>query len=85
MPATVEQGTIIFREWHRVEGLREARRAFASLDELFETCLAVSDPQMVDRILLRGNDGEGRPHTITFTFQALTQSQRLNQPVPGVD
>jgi hypothetical protein len=75
MPASVEQGTIIFREWEGNGGLSESEGTFASLDELFALCLKVDDPKLVDRIILSGHDEHGGPQTVTFTFQSMTRDR----------
>lgn len=74
MPASVERGTIVYREWEE-RGLTETEEAFASIDELFALCLRVDDPRLVERIALSGHDEEGQPRTVTFTFQAVSQDQ----------
>ena len=73
MIASVENGTIILREWESSDGLTETEHSFATIDELFSLCLDAGDPQLVDRILLRGTDENGALRTITFGFQSLTQ------------
>jgi hypothetical protein len=75
MPARVKRGTIVFREWGGDEGLSESEGTFASVDELFAICLDVSDPQLVDRIILSGHDKHGVPRTLTFALQSVTQGQ----------
>ena len=72
MAVSVETGTIIFREWNNTAGLSESLTAFETLDELFATCINADDPQMVDRIVLRGSDEAGQPRTVTFRFQSVT-------------
>jgi hypothetical protein len=72
MPAKVERGTIVFREWAGEGGLSESEGAFTSVDELFAFCLDVGDPRLVDRIILRGHDEHGKSRTVTFAFQSVT-------------
>lgn len=71
MVPRVSKGTIIFRRWGETTGLDEESNSFHSIDELFSLCLHAGDPQLVDRIILRGVDDQGEPRTLTFTFQSL--------------
>ena len=71
MPQRVTGGRIIFRSWDNTTGLNEGERTFTSLDELFELCLRVQDPSLVDRIILRGVDDQGEVRSLTFSFQSL--------------
>jgi len=75
MPASVERGTIVYREWGEKRGLTESEEGFASIDELFALCLRVDDPRLVDRIVLSGLDGDGEPRTVTFAFQAVSKGR----------
>ena len=75
MPASVERGSLVYREWGEDQGLTESDEAFDSLDELFALCLRADDPRLVERIVLSGYDEEGQAHMVTFTFQALSREQ----------
>jgi hypothetical protein len=68
----VTQGQLIVQQWDRTTGLSESTVAFTSLDELYSYCLSVSDPQLVDRIIIRGHDEHGQPRVLTFVFQSIT-------------
>lgn len=72
MPATVDEGTVIFRAWDQAEGLQEGEHVFNSLDDLFHLCLGVANPMVVDRIVLRGTDEHGELRMVTLTFQSAT-------------
>lgn len=72
MPAKVNSGTIVFREWAGESGLSETEGTFATLDELFALCLDLGDPRLVDRIILNGYDEEGKTRSVTFSFQSVT-------------
>ncbi len=77
MPPTVHSGKVIFRRWDRDSGLNEVEQSFATLNKLFELCLAADDPLLVDRVTLEGTDTDGARRTVTLSFQSLT--------VPGRD
>lgn len=72
MPATTESGAIIYRSWSDANGLTEQAEAFTTIEELFARCLEVDNPQLVDRIVVRGHDETGNLRTLTFTFQSVT-------------
>ncbi len=75
MPAIVYEGTIVLRDWNKQMGLRESEQPFSTLDELFALCLGVSDPMLVDRVVLRGTGEDGEMRTLVFTFQSITGAE----------
>ena len=72
MAPRVDQGKVIYRLWAKGKGLEESEKAFRSLDELFELCVSAENPDLVDRIVLEGNDQQGSRRTLVFTFQSST-------------
>ena len=72
MLAKVLEGTLVLRQWNRVSGLTETTKTFASLDELYAYCLAVTDPELVERVVIQGQDEKGRLRILTFVFQSIT-------------
>jgi hypothetical protein len=72
MTPEVQDCTIILRRWDKEAGLIETPVAFASLEELYTTCLATTDPALLDRVIIRGRNTEGRPQVVTFVFQSIT-------------
>ncbi len=53
---------------------------FASLEALFELCLEVASPELIERIVLRGYDAEDNLRRISFEFQSITiTSQRKDE------
>jgi hypothetical protein len=75
MNPKVSEGTLVLREWGRA-GLTEASRSFHSLDELYAHCLTTEDPEVVDRIVIRGHDAGGHARVLTFVFQSMTVSSK---------
>ncbi len=71
----VFEGALILRQWIHTQGLQETTQVFHSLDELYALCLAVSAPQVVDRIVIHGQDAEAKRRVVTFVFQSITVSQ----------
>jgi hypothetical protein len=63
---------IMVRQFEQGTGLEEHGTEFGSLAELYQACLTLSAPQLVDRIVLRGEDEQGQERTLTFVFQSLT-------------
>lgn len=76
MPAKVTQGQIVLRRWSRTSGLTEKPQTFSTLEELYAYCLGVSDPDLVDRVIIQGQDEQGQPHVLTFVFQSITVSSK---------
>lgn len=71
MQAKVMEGTIVMRHWDRV-GLTETPKTFHTLDELYAYCLETTDPEVVDRIVIHGQDETGQPRVLAFVFQSIT-------------
>jgi hypothetical protein len=74
MPAETVEGELIMRAWDRTTCLSESSARVASLAELFEVCLAAGEPQLIDRIVIRGLDTHDQPRVLTFVFQSITVS-----------
>jgi hypothetical protein len=74
MPPEAVEGELIMRAWDRTSGLSETSARFASLAELFAVCLAAGEPQLIDRIVIRGQDAQDQPRVLTFVFQSITVS-----------
>ncbi len=72
MTETVNEVTLILRRWDRESGLSEHARVYPSLDSLYSACLGVSDPDLIDRIIIRGRDDTGKERILTFVFQSVT-------------
>ena len=72
MTPEVQDCTIILRRWDREAGLVETPHSFRSLDELYALCLKTTDPALIDRIIIRGNNEAGVPQVVTFVFQSIT-------------
>jgi hypothetical protein len=76
MSAKVIQGHIVLRRWSRTSGLTEKPVTFSSLEELYTFCLSVADPDLVDRVVINGQDENGAPRVLTFVFQSITVSSK---------
>ena len=74
MPLRVVEGELILRAWDRIAGLSETSASFSSLDELYAYCLSAGEPQLIDRIIIRGQDTQDHPRVLTFVFQSITVS-----------
>lgn len=76
----VTRGTIILRQWDRLTGLNESSQSFNSLDELYAVCLSIKDPEIIDRIVIEGQDGQMQKRVIAFEFQSITiSSQKISE------
>jgi hypothetical protein len=75
-PLQVVEGELILRAWDRTAGISQTSASFSSLDELYAYCLAASEPQLIDRIVIHGHDDLDQPRILTFAFQSITVSPR---------
>lgn len=76
MPLKVIEGKIVLRQWHQGSGLTETPRVFHTLDELYAQCLTTANPDLIDRIVITGEDENGQPRVMTFVFQSITVSSQ---------
>lgn len=74
MPLKVIHGKIVLRQWQQGSGLTETPRVFHTLEELYAQCLATANPDLIDRIVITGEDENGQPRVMTFVFQSITVS-----------
>ena len=75
MKETVAEVTLVFRNWNRESGLTERTQLHPTLDSLFSACLKAGDADLIDRIVIRGQDDKGKEQVVTFVFQSVTISQ----------
>ena len=64
-------GKLILRQWGQT-GLVETLKSFSSLEELYALCMKAPASQIVDHIIIQGEDANGRPREVTFVFQSIT-------------
>ena len=74
MPLKIIAGKIILRQWHQGAGLTETPQPFHTLEELYAQCLTATNPDLIDRIVITGEDENGQPRVMTFVFQSITVS-----------
>ncbi len=74
MEPKVLKGRIVLRHWDQAAGLTETAQLFGSLDELYAHCLTADDPHLIDRIVIQGEDENGKLRLLTFVFQSITVS-----------
>ena len=60
------------RQFDQGTGLAEHSTEFTTLAELYQSCLALSGPELVDRIVISGQDALGHDRVLTFVFQSMT-------------
>jgi hypothetical protein len=73
MPAHATSGTVIYLLWTPEGGLSQTSATFASLDELFDLCLASGSKGHVEEIFIQGADPEGYTRQVTLTFRAASR------------
>ena len=76
MKHTVEECTLVLRELTPRPGVEETSVAVSSLAELFDYCLSLKEPRLLERVVLAGRDREGRARALTFTFQSITDQNK---------
>jgi hypothetical protein len=47
---------------------------YPTLDALYSACLNAKDTDLIDRIIIRGEDEGGAERVVTFVFQSVTVS-----------
>jgi hypothetical protein len=72
MPETVNEVTLVLRRWDKESGLTEHTQVYPSLDALFSACLNINSPDLIDRVIIRGQDSHGSERVLTFVFQSVT-------------
>jgi hypothetical protein len=75
MNETVSEVTLVYRNWNRESGLTERNQPHPTLDSLFKACLTAGDEELIDRVIIKGRDAEGKEQTVTFVFQSVTVSR----------
>jgi len=73
MPAKTKGGTVVYLQWTPEGGLTQTSAQFASLDELFELCLASGVQGHVEEIFIYGDDQDGYARQVTLTFRAASR------------
>lgn len=74
MKETINEVTLVLRRWDKESGLTEHTRVYPSLEALYSACLNVGDTDLIDRLIIRGNDEAGQERVLTFVFQSVTVS-----------
>lgn len=72
MSEHVHEVKLVTRRWDRQSGLTETEHVFPTLDALFNACVNVTSPELIDRLTIRGRDSNGRERTLNFVFQSVT-------------
>lgn len=68
----VLRGQLTFHQHDSNEGLAESSAEFGSLEELYELCIGVSGPTLIDRLVIHGQDQRGGARVVTFSFHTMT-------------
>jgi hypothetical protein len=63
---------VVTRELRGGSRVVETERAISSVEELFAFCTALRNPNIVDRLSISGEDGEGRERVLTFSLQSVS-------------
>lgn len=68
----VQTGQIVFRQWQEGQGLREVKKSFTNLEELFQLCIATDENLLVDRVYIHGTTSDGAARKLALVFQSVT-------------
>jgi|RhiMetdeSRZDD1v2_1073273.scaffolds.fasta_scaffold21165_8 hypothetical protein len=72
MPASLVRGVVVYRTWTEDEGLHESEAEFHTLEELYSRCLGAANSNVINRLVLTGEDERGEARSVIFTFRAMT-------------
>ncbi len=78
MDETVSEVTLVLRRWDKETGLTERTQVYPTLEALYSACLNAGDTDLIDRIIIRGQDTGGKERVVTFVFQSVTVSAPEN-------
>lgn len=77
MKHTLAECRVVLRELTPRPGVEEASVAVKSLEELFDYCLSLKEPRLLERLVLAGRDADGRARAVAFIFQSITEQHKL--------
>ncbi|MCA1850771.1 MAG: hypothetical protein LC672_06910 [Acidobacteria bacterium] len=63
---------VVTRELRGGSRIVETEQSFSSVEELIAFCVGLRNPNMVDRLSISGEDGEGRTRVLTFSLQSIS-------------
>ncbi len=69
--ATLQTCTLILRQLTADSGITETNLPIKTLEELFTQCVSKTDPHLIERLLIAGQDAQGRTRLLSFTFQSV--------------
>lgn len=76
MKHTVEGCAVVLRELTPRRGVDETSVEVGSLEELYDYCLSLKEPRLLERLVLSGRGADGRPRALTFIFQSITDQNK---------
>lgn len=80
MKHTVEECTVVLRQLSGEWGVDEESVSVGSLEELYDYCLKLKEPRLLERLVLAGRDERGRGRSLTFTFRSITERKKTEAP-----
>lgn len=76
MKHNVEECTVVLRQLSPRPGVEETSVEVSSLEELYDYCLSLKEPRLLERLVLAGRDEGGRGRALTFIFQSITDQNK---------
>ncbi len=68
---TLQSCTLIVRQLTTDSAITETNLPITTLEDLFAQCVTKTDPRLIERLLIAGQDAQGRARLLSFTFQSV--------------
>ncbi|PYS89361.1 MAG: hypothetical protein DMF64_17905 [Acidobacteria bacterium] len=76
MKAKMQTCNLVLRRLTTDDGIVETNLPIKTLEELYNYCVTKTEPHLIERILLTGQDAGGRARLLTFVFQSVADHER---------
>lgn len=73
MKPTLQKCTLVVRRLGRDSVISESEVEVASLEQLFDECLALAERQLLERLVIAGRDARGRARSLVFAFHSASE------------
>ena len=82
-PALIRRCVVVTRELRGGTQIVETEHSFSYVEELIAFCVGLRNPNIVDRLSISGEDGEGRTRVVTFTLESISVLPPARPPEGG--
>lgn len=73
MKPRLQKCTLVVRRLGRNSAISESEVEVASLEQLFDECLALAERQLLERLVIAGRDASGRERSLVFAFHSASE------------